>query len=328
MFERYTENARRTIFFARNQAVESGSSFIEPEHICLGLLEDRWLTNDLLKDAHEVRAEILAGLQGLAKTGNSVDLPLSDKSKMVLRYGAEEADALLDPHIGNEHLLLGLLRQKPSTVAGLLARRDIRLESLRVSIKQISREARKAKSGDQTARWRAAGVPEGYSRPRVLYNAASESVILEVQNADKKSGPTRLLVRHKDAEVYEPIGSPEEEVSYESAITCETRPIVVFNSMHRTKTGGGNWVGVNVFDLMNRSLTVCVSKQNLAVPAPYSGGWIAELLRLSDDACHVYVKAGLEMRHENGAKMDYYVARMDLKSGQLELVSHLKNVWL
>ncbi|MCU1297171.1 MAG: ATPase domain protein [Acidobacteriaceae bacterium] len=64
MFERFTENARRTIFFARNQAVESGSSFIEPEHICLGLLEDPWLANDLLKNAHEVRTEILAGFRG------------------------------------------------------------------------------------------------------------------------------------------------------------------------------------------------------------------------------------------------------------------------
>ncbi|MCU1297172.1 MAG: hypothetical protein JWO91_1450 [Acidobacteriaceae bacterium] len=213
-------------------------------------------------------------------------------------------------------------------MAGLSARKDLRSENLRASIKQISREARKAKSGDETARWRAAGIPEGYSRPRVLYNPASESIVLEVKNAAKESRPTRLLMRHKDAEVYEPIGSPEEEVSYESAITCETRPIITFNSMHKTKRGGGTWVGVNVFDLVNRSLTLCVSKQDFAVPAPYSGGWIAELLRLSDDACHVYVKAGLEMRHENGAKMDYYVARMDLKSGQLELVSHLKNVWL
>ena len=42
MFERYTERARRTIFFARYEAAQIGSAYIETEHILLGLLrEDR-----------------------------------------------------------------------------------------------------------------------------------------------------------------------------------------------------------------------------------------------------------------------------------------------
>ena len=42
MFERYTEKARRTIFFARYEASQYGSSTIASEHILLGLLrEDR-----------------------------------------------------------------------------------------------------------------------------------------------------------------------------------------------------------------------------------------------------------------------------------------------
>ncbi|MBZ5597034.1 MAG: hypothetical protein LAN83_01820 [Acidobacteriia bacterium] len=38
MFERYTEKARRVIFFARYEASEYGSPFIETEHLLLGLL--------------------------------------------------------------------------------------------------------------------------------------------------------------------------------------------------------------------------------------------------------------------------------------------------
>jgi ATP-dependent Clp protease ATP-binding subunit ClpC len=42
MFERYTEGARRTIFFARYEAAQIGPAYIETEHILLGLLrEDR-----------------------------------------------------------------------------------------------------------------------------------------------------------------------------------------------------------------------------------------------------------------------------------------------
>ena len=37
-FERYTENARRTIFFARYEASQFGSAEITAEHVLLGLL--------------------------------------------------------------------------------------------------------------------------------------------------------------------------------------------------------------------------------------------------------------------------------------------------
>ncbi len=46
MFERYTEKARRTIFFARYEASQFGSQHIEPEHLLLGLLrEDKAVAN-------------------------------------------------------------------------------------------------------------------------------------------------------------------------------------------------------------------------------------------------------------------------------------------
>jgi ATP-dependent Clp protease ATP-binding subunit ClpA len=40
MFERYTEKARRVIFFARYEASQFGSPFIETEHILLGVLRE------------------------------------------------------------------------------------------------------------------------------------------------------------------------------------------------------------------------------------------------------------------------------------------------
>jgi len=38
MFERYTEHARRTIFFARYEASSLGSEVIETEHLLLGIV--------------------------------------------------------------------------------------------------------------------------------------------------------------------------------------------------------------------------------------------------------------------------------------------------
>ena len=40
MFERYTDKARRAVFFARYEASQSGSSNIVSLHLLLGLLRD------------------------------------------------------------------------------------------------------------------------------------------------------------------------------------------------------------------------------------------------------------------------------------------------
>ena len=50
MFEKYTEKARRVIFFARYEASQFGQPHIETEHLLLGLLrEDKALTNRFLR---------------------------------------------------------------------------------------------------------------------------------------------------------------------------------------------------------------------------------------------------------------------------------------
>ena len=70
MFERYTEKARRVIFFARYEASRYGSPCIETEHLLLGLLrEDASLRWRLLPNAGsgEERVRTLALLSELAR---------------------------------------------------------------------------------------------------------------------------------------------------------------------------------------------------------------------------------------------------------------------
>jgi ATP-dependent Clp protease ATP-binding subunit ClpC len=40
MFEQYAERARRAIFYARHEASQSRSFFIQPEHLLLGLIKE------------------------------------------------------------------------------------------------------------------------------------------------------------------------------------------------------------------------------------------------------------------------------------------------
>jgi Clp amino terminal domain, pathogenicity island component len=134
MFERFTEKARRVIFFGRYEAVQFGSPYIETEHLLLGLIrEDKRISYNVLSTSGvlSIRKAIEDHSGEQPRTALSVDLPLSNGSKRVLAYAAEEAERLAHRHIGTEHLLLGLIREKGGFAAQLLRDRGLTAEILR-----------------------------------------------------------------------------------------------------------------------------------------------------------------------------------------------------
>jgi hypothetical protein len=164
MFERYTEKARRTIFFGRYEASQFGSPYIETEHLLLGILrEDKPLAQRFLH-SHATVESIREKIEGRGSRGEkvstSVDLPLSDESKRVLVFGAEESARLKHDHIGTGHLLLGLLREEKCFAAQLLGEHGVTLEAVRESLLQA--EPPPPKSGSalfaRVGEW-LAGVP-------------------------------------------------------------------------------------------------------------------------------------------------------------------------
>src|SRR6201982_3034320 len=144
MFERYTEKARRVIFFARYEASQFGSPYIETEHLLLGLLrEDKALANRFLRSpaaGESIRKQIEGSTTMREKVSPSVDLPLSHECKRVLAYGAEEAERLNHKHIGTEHLLLGLLREEKGFAAEILHERGLRLSTIREELARSQSE--------------------------------------------------------------------------------------------------------------------------------------------------------------------------------------------
>ncbi len=120
MFERYTEQARRSLFFARYEASQFGSPHIEPEHLLLGVMRQTGLPSDA------IRAEIAQIWADAAPTSASDDLPFSKALKRALAHAAAEAGKLGHQHIGTEHLLLGLMvDDADSVVPGLLRKHGI-----------------------------------------------------------------------------------------------------------------------------------------------------------------------------------------------------------
>ena len=139
MFERYTERARRVLFFARYEASQLGSLSIETEHLLLGLIrEGKGLTSRIFARSHLSLENIRRDVEGRSvvreKVSTSVEIPFAPDTKNVLRFAAEEADRLHHNYIGTEHLLLGILREERSVAASILMEKGLHLQTVRDDI--------------------------------------------------------------------------------------------------------------------------------------------------------------------------------------------------
>ncbi len=137
MFERYTEKARRVIFFARYEALQYGSHTIAPEHILLGLMrEDKTVSARYFPfrksiTVEAVRREVEERIVLRERIPQSAELHLSPESKKILIYANEESRSLRNRHIGPEHLLLGLMREEKSVAAEILYQFGVRINDVR-----------------------------------------------------------------------------------------------------------------------------------------------------------------------------------------------------
>ena len=189
MFERYTEQARRVIFFARYEASNFGSPWIEAHHLLLGLLRESWdVFEPFLKwreQAFAIRKEIEQRFpQQAPPVPTAVDLPLSHQSKRALAYAAEESQRFGHGSIEPVHLVLGLLRE-PGAVAEILGRYGMGLEAVRAA-------AASAPAGTgvrrEPVRWQAASMSVPTERQeaalRILKALGRERVRIEVSSPE------------------------------------------------------------------------------------------------------------------------------------------------
>lgn len=146
MFDRYTDGARRTLFFARDEAFRLRSQAIDPEHLVLGLIRSgdepagrllarARVTLEGLRQEIETRSvqsqsrpTFWRRLWGPASSPHEV--PFSRQTKLALRRGAAEADRLRHSDIRPGHLLLGILQETRSVAWTMLSGRGMRLDTV------------------------------------------------------------------------------------------------------------------------------------------------------------------------------------------------------
>ena len=135
MFERYTQEARQAVFFARKEAGAVGAPAIAGEHLLLGLLREdlgiRSACPDLNDAVRRIRERMEAHSAGGLKLPDSVDMPVSIDCRRALETAAAEAGNLHQPLVGTEHLLLALLHQENCFAARILLEQGFDVEKFR-----------------------------------------------------------------------------------------------------------------------------------------------------------------------------------------------------
>ena len=135
MFERFTDESRRAVVLAQEEASRLNHNYIGTEHLLAGLRrEERGAAARALKSADitldAVRGQIEA-LVGRGQRPPSGHIPFTPRAKKALELSLREALKLDDDCIGPGHLLLALISQDDGVAVRVLHELGADLEQLR-----------------------------------------------------------------------------------------------------------------------------------------------------------------------------------------------------
>lgn len=138
MWQRFTERARRVVFFAQEEAGRLGENYVSTEHLLLGLVRENDSVAARILDRMgvslgRIRSEIERQVtRGEGRLGQ--DMQLTPRAKRVIDLAYDEARQLSNNYIGTEHLLLGLIREGEGLAGRVLAKLAVELEKTRKEV--------------------------------------------------------------------------------------------------------------------------------------------------------------------------------------------------
>src|SRR5690242_1781257 len=141
MWQRFTERAKRVVFFALEEAARLGENHVATEHLLLGLVRETdsvavRILGVLGVELSRIRSEIMANIaHGPGNLGQ--DMRLTPDAKRVIDLAYEEAGYLNNDYIGTQHLLLGMMRESGNPAAQTLGRLGADLERARQIVHEM-----------------------------------------------------------------------------------------------------------------------------------------------------------------------------------------------
>lgn len=151
MWQRFTERARKVVFYAQEEAQKFGEGYVSTEHLLLGLVRESdsvaaRVLEKLGVSLNRIRAEVEKQLpRGDARP--SQDMTLTPRAKRVIDLAYDEARNLNNNYIGTEHLLLGLIREGDGLAGRVLAKLGVELEKARREVMSLQDNETQTKAG-------------------------------------------------------------------------------------------------------------------------------------------------------------------------------------
>lgn len=183
MWQRFTEAARRVVFFAQEEAQRHGEGYVSTEHLLLGLCRE--------EDSSAMRALQILGVtaatvreevEKLIPTADvrpSQDMTLTPRAKRCIDLAFDESRSIGNNYLGTEHLLLGLLREGNGVAGRVLLGLGLELEALRKAVLKIQA----AESSDAPPR----------SRPAQTFAPMHASLVSQFLNIRWRTFPLEVL---------------------------------------------------------------------------------------------------------------------------------------
>jgi hypothetical protein len=135
MHTKLTDAARHVMALAEQRARALQHEYIGTEHLLLGLIdEDSGVVGNVLRTVGMDPARIHREIERLVQRGPQPvklrTLPLTPRSKRALEYAAAESRLMGEPHVGPEHILLGLFREPEGVASQALRNLGLELKAL------------------------------------------------------------------------------------------------------------------------------------------------------------------------------------------------------
>lgn len=138
MFERFSVHARDVVTDSQEQARALKHDYVGSEHLLLAMLAERGgLAAAALAslDITQERARWhVIRMVGTGETDSPSAIPFNPRAKRILELALREALALRHNYIGDEHILLSLIREAEAVAGRILCDFDATPEKVRAAV--------------------------------------------------------------------------------------------------------------------------------------------------------------------------------------------------
>jgi len=159
-YEYFASSANRVLQLATEEAGRLGHDHVRTEHLLLGLIKAEGAAAKVLQQLGVDLVNLFSDLESMIGhgEGSPKKITLSPRAKKALELAYQAARELGFNYVGEEHLLLGIIREGESLAAQALHKRKVNFDKV---AKEIIQEAEKSLGGSPGPEDAGEAFPEG-----------------------------------------------------------------------------------------------------------------------------------------------------------------------